>query len=172
MFLAAVIILAFRQRPWFQFPLLGLSLILGAYIPDADHLLYWFFRAPELAESQQALLFWRQRRWRSLMAQIKSHADSHTNLIFHHFFGHTIITLLSFFIFTSTSGIFTQGLILAINLHLFLNVYTDWRQRPTHLQSWLFAREPKQLPLTHLKYYVYIFLTCNLLYISLFFSNL
>jgi len=169
---ASTLLLVLRQRPWFTFPFITLGFILGVLIPDVDHLIYWLVRAPAQSVSQQALEFWNQRRFKNLLHLIRVHGPTHDNLIFHHFFGHTVITILSFFIFSSTSNLFVQSLTLAINLHLFLDVYEDWKFRPAHLQAWLFAREPKQLPLTHLKYYVIIFFACNLLYLGLFFLNL
>jgi hypothetical protein len=168
----STLLIVLRARPWFYFPFITLGFTLGVLIPDIDHLIYWLIRAPAQAVSQQAALFWNQRQFKNLYDLIQTHGPTHDNLIFHHFFGHTVITILSFFIFSSTSNLFVQSLTLAINLHLFLDVYEDWVRRPAHLQSWLFAREPKQLPLTHLKYYVLIFFTCNLLYLGLFLLNL
>jgi hypothetical protein len=171
-FLAASLVILLRRHSWFNIPITFLGLAFGAALPDLDHLIYWLWRAPNSEISQLVRRHLTERQFKPLLSLIKSQSGDHDNLIFHHFFGHSIITILSFFIFSSTGSTFAQALILALNLHLFIDVYTDWRLRPAHLQSWLFAREPKQLTLNNLKYYVLIFFACNLLYLGLFFLNL
>ena len=149
---------------WYQFFFLFLGLFIGSVFIEVDHLIYWFFLHPELEESQLALTAWKKKDFKSLFKLFQSTHHQHTSLIFHHYFFQIILTLISFFIFTSTPNIFIKAFTLATGLHLLLKEYYDYRENPEFLKSWLFAREKKQLPTSSLQYYLYIFATFNLLF--------
>jgi len=139
---------------------LFIGLLLGTFVLDADHLVYWFFLYPNLGESQEAKKFWQQGKWRQLLALLAQTHKSHTSLIFHHFIFQAALTVLTVFILTSTVSVFGQGLILAIDAHLLTDQWLDWRQDPRHLQKWLFARTPLSqtpLPFNWLKNYLFVY---------------
>ena len=154
----------FNHVAWYQFFFLFLGLFVGSVFIEVDHLIYWFFLHPELEESQLALAAWKKKDFRSLFKLFQSTHHQHTSLIFHHYSFQIILTLISFFIFTSTPNIFIKAFTLATGLHLLIKEYYDYQQDPEFLKSWLFAREKKQLPTTSLKYYLYIFTAFNLLF--------
>jgi len=146
------------------------GLLLGTFVLDADHLVYWFFLYPNLGESQEAKKLWQQGKWRQLLALLAQTHKSHTSLIFHHFIFQAALLMLTVFILTSTTDVFGQGLILAIDVHLLTDQWLDWHQNPRHLQKWLFARTPLSrapLPLKWLKSYllVYSFVLGVLIYV-------
>jgi len=119
---------------------------------------------PSLEESRLAQLAWKKGDYRSLLRLLESTHLQHANLIFHHYFFQIVITLISFFVFTSSSGIFPKAFLLAINIHLLIDEIKDFQKDPEHLKLWLFAREKKQLPTSALKYYLLILLIINLLF--------
>lgn len=147
------------------------GLLLGTFVLDTDHLVYWFFLYPNLNESQEAKKLWQQGKWRQLLVLLAQTHKGHASLIFHHFIFQTALLVLTIFIFTSTTDVFGQGLILAIDAHLLTDQWLDWRQDPEHLQKWLFARTPLSqapLPLKWLKSYllVYSFVLGVLIYVA------
>ena len=146
---------------WYNFIFLFFGLLWGSFFLDIDHLIYWFYLEPNLEESRLAQLAWKKGDYRSLLKLLESTHLLHTNLIFHHYFFQIVITLISFFVFTSSSGIFPKAFLLAINLHLLIDEINDFRKDPEHLKLWLFAREKKQLPTESLKYYLLTFLVIN-----------
>ncbi|MBU1130094.1 hypothetical protein KKE45_02115, partial [Patescibacteria group bacterium] len=97
----------------------------------------------------------------------------HTSLIFHHSTSQIILALTSLFIFTSSDNIFAISFLLALNLHLLIDEAevlfnkNNANSSLKHLQNWLFARLPIQLPLKYLKHYVYFFLILNLAFFLL-----
>lgn len=146
-----------RQVPWFEFVYMFFGFLWGAFFLDLDHLIYWFYLNPNIEESRLARLAFDKRDFRSLLKLLESTHYKHTNMVFHHYFAQVVIGLISFFIFTSSSSIFAKSMVLAINLHLLVDEIKDFRQDPAHLQEWLFARESKQMPISALKYYLWLF---------------
>jgi len=143
---------------------------LGSYILDIDHLIFWLFLQPNLEESRLAQLAWKKGDWRSLIKLLKITEHQHLSLIFHHYFFQVVLTIFSFFVFTSTSSIFIKAMLLAINFHLLIDEILSYKSNPKLLQQWLFARESKQFALASLKYYLYFFeIICVLLTLILIF---
>jgi hypothetical protein len=153
------------QVAWGPFIFIFLGFLVGSFFLDIDHLIFWLVVRPNLDESKLAQIAWKKWDFRSLIKLAETTHQHHTNLIFHHYFFQVIFTLISFYIFTSTSDIFTKSLVLAINLHLLVDEFIDFKRDPKHLQLWLFAREEKQLPINYLKYYLLLFLAINLVFI-------
>jgi len=147
----------FRSTAWYEFVFVFLGFALGAFFLDIDHLIYWFYINPNIEESRLAKIAFDKHDFRSLLKLLESTHQHHTNMVFHHYFAQVVIAIISIFIFTSSSSIFAKSFILAINLHLLVDEIKDFRSDPTHLQEWLFARESKQLSISSLKYYLYIF---------------
>lgn len=157
----------FGKVAWFHFVFLFFGLLFGSLFLDLDHLIYWFYLRPNLDESRQAKNLWSGHDFKGLIKLLESTHKQHTSLIFHHYFGQIILLLISLFVFTSSDNNFTQGFLLAANLHLIVDQIEDYRHHPSHLQNWLFAREKKQLPLGYLKYYLAIFIFFNLIFLLL-----
>jgi len=154
-----------NQNPWPNYLGLFCGLILGSFFLDLDHLVFWFFLKPSLPESHQAQSYFQSRQFKSLLSLLESTHKGHTSLIFHHYFFQVVLTLTTFFVFTSSPNIFVMAFLLSLNLHLLIDEYVDLNSQPEHLQKWLFAREKKQLPLPYLKYYLYTFFLINSLFL-------
>ena len=119
-----------------------LGLALGTFLLDTDHLIYWFFLKPGLEESKQARIFWQKRNWKGLFKLLGENHKNHISLIFHHFIFQAVLLTLTFFVLSSTSGVFGKGLVLALSAHLLVDQLVDLRNSPDHLKVWLFARTP------------------------------
>jgi len=52
-----------------------------------------------------------------------------------------------------------------MNVHLLVNELQDYFKKPAYLQEWLFAREPKKLPVEHLHYYLIPFIIINVIFV-------
>lgn len=163
-FFVIVLLWLFQNVPWYNFLFLLLGLVLGSFFLDIDHLVYWFYLKPDLEESRLALIAWKKGDYKSLLKLLEATHLHHNSLIFHHYFFQIVITLISFFVFTSSSGIFAKAFLLAINFHLLVDEIKDYKHNPEHLKLWLFARETKQLPTESLKYYLLTFIVINLLF--------
>lgn len=163
-FLLTALFWIFHKVVWYQFIFLFLGLFLGSLFLEIDHLIYWFYLFPEPEESRLAKAAWKKGDFKSLSKLLESTRHKHTNLIFHHYFFQIILIPISFFVFTSSSNIFIKAFTLALNIHLLIKVYFDYKENPEYLKSWLFAREKKQLSNDYLKYYLYIFLFFNLIF--------
>lgn len=169
-FVITSLIWIFNKTHYLNYFYLFSGLALGSYLLDLDHLIYWLYLKPNLEESRLAQLAWKKGDWASLIKLLEATKHHHLSLIFHHYFFQVVLTIFSFFVFTSTSSIFIKAILLAINFHLLIDEIIDYRHNPKHLQAWLFARESKQFALKSLKYYLYFFgLICLLLTLILIF---
>ena len=170
-FLLTSLIWLFQKTVWYDFVFLFFGLLWGSFLLDVDHLIYWFFLKPNLEESELAKSAWKRGDYKSLLKLLESTHENHINLVFHHYFFQIVITLISFFVFTSSSGIFAKAFLLAINIHLLVDEIKDFKNNPEHLKLWLFARETKQLPTESLKYYLLTFLVVNVFFTAFLFSS-
>jgi len=169
-FIITTIVWIFSKTNYLNYLYLFLGLSLGAYLLDLDHLIYWLYLQPNLEESRLAQLAWKKGDWQSLIKLLESTKHHHLSLIFHHYFFQVVLTIFSFFVFTSTSNIFIKSLLLAINIHLLTDEIIAYQNNPKTLQQWLFARESKQFALSSLKYYLYFFVViCIILTLILIF---
>jgi len=164
-FLLTSLIWLIQKVTWFNFVFLFSGFLWGSFFLDLDHLVYWFYLEPNLEESLLAKIAWSKGDFSSLLKLLASTHQNHTNLIFHHYFFQIVLTIISFFVFTSSNGVFTKAFLLAINIHLLVDQIKDFQQDPEHLKLWLFAREKKQLPTESLKYYLLTFAILNLIFI-------
>lgn len=170
-FILISILWIFQKALWYNYVFLFFGLFWGSFFLDIDHLIYWFYLEPNLEESRLAQIAWKKGDFRSLLKLLESTHLLHTNLIFHHYFFQIIITLISFFVFTSSSSIFPKAFLLAINIHLLIDEIKDFQKDPEHLKLWLFAREKKQLPTSALKYYLLTLVIINLLFTTFLISS-
>jgi hypothetical protein len=169
-FIVTSIFWIFSKNHYLNFIYLFFGLSLGSYLLDLDHLLYWLYLKPNLEESRLAQVAWKKGDWRSLIKLLEITEKHHLSLVFHHYFFQVILTIFSFFVFTSTSSVFVKSLLLAANIHLLVDEIVSYRDDPKVLQQWLFARESKQFALSSLKHYLWFFgVICGILFSILIF---
>lgn len=166
-FITTSIIWAVNQVSIFSFLQLAAGLVLGVFFLDIDHLIYWLYINPNIEESRLAQIALKKKDFLSVIKLVHSTKQEHTNLVFHHFFFQVVLVLISAFVFTSTTNIFTMSFLLSLSVHLLVDQYHDYQANPSHLQEWLFAREEKQLPINYLGHYIGIFTILTLILVIL-----
>jgi hypothetical protein len=147
----------FKRVAFYEFFFLFFGLGLGSFFLDLDHIVYWLYLNPNIEESRLAQIALKKYDFTSIIKLLESTHKQHVNLIFHHFFFQVVLALISVFVFTSSSSAFGMGFLLALNIHLIVDEFEDYRRDKAHLQNWLFAREDKQLPARYLSRYIMIF---------------
>lgn len=153
--------------PVFDFVYLFFGLAWGSIFLEIDHLVYWLYLKPNTEEGRLAQAIIRNKDYKSLIELYSKTRNTHNNLIFHHYFFQIVLLLISIFVFTSTSGIFTKSFVLSLNIHLLIEEIIDYSRDKKSLQNWLFAREKKQLSIDYLKQYILIFLLATCLFVYL-----
>jgi hypothetical protein len=151
----------------FQLLSLAISLFLGSFFLDIDHLIFWFFLKPNLEESRLAKMAIKAKDFKSVYQLLKTSHRTHQNLIFHHYFFQVILVLFTVFILTSTDNFFIASFLIALNLHLLIDEIIDYFYDPKILQKWLFARETSQLPIKFLNRYIFVFVIFFLIFLTL-----
>lgn len=167
LFLLTSLFWIFQKVVWYEFVFLFFGFLWGSFFLDTDHLIYWFYLQPNLEESRLAQIAWKKGDYVSLIKLLEATHLQHLSLIFHHYFFQIVLTIISLFVFTSSTGIFPKAFLLALNLHLLVDEIKDFYQSPAHLQTWLFARESRQLSVKSLKYFVLAFVFLNLIFTGL-----
>ena len=167
LFLIISIFLVIFKVGNFQILSLALSLLLGSFFLDIDHIIFWFFLKPNLEESRLARLAIQKKDFKSVYRLLKASQRTHQNLIFHHYFFQVILVLFTVFILTSTTNFFTASFLLALNLHLLIDEIIDYFYDPKILQKWLFAREASQLPIKFLNRYIFVFVVFFIVFLIL-----
>jgi hypothetical protein len=153
--------------PPIQIAYLFAGLLLGSFVLDTDHIIYWYMLRPNLEESRLAQAAIRKYDFKSALGLLESTHKGHNNMVFHHYFFQVILSLTTFFVFTSSTSIFTKSFLLALNIHLLIDEINDFYFDKKLLQKWLFAREAKQLSVKSLKYYILTFVGLVLVFLFL-----
>lgn len=147
---------------------LWLGGLLGTFLLDIDHLLYWFIIHPEKEDSAEAKALWQQKGvggYRQIYGLIQKTHSSHDRLIFHSAVFQAILLVLAFYVVSSGGSFFGSGLIMSINLHLLKDEWQDYAKRGEGVVSnWLFW-QIKGIPVQkYLKLYLIII---SLIFLSL-----
>jgi hypothetical protein len=157
----------FSKVNFTQYISLFIGLGLGSFFLDIDHFIYWFYTHTNLQESRIAKAAFKRNDYKSLLGLLAATHKSHVDLIFHHYFFQILLLTISLYVFSSTSTIFGKAFLLALNIHLLVDEFTDFKENPKHLQNWLFARSPKQIPQSHLQQYLFFFTSITLVFFFL-----
>lgn len=140
--------------------------LVGSFLLDIDHFIYWFISFPKGPESLAAQALLREKKYKKLFEYLIDTRRQQTSLIFHHVYFQAVIFVLGIFVFTSTASVFTRSLIVFLSLHLILDQWRDFVSRPNRLQEWLFARLKLRLPLRFLKHYLFLSTFVFLIFLS------
>ena|SRR5581483_3625760 len=126
--------------------------LIGAILPDIDHVIYVYYLRPYEVTSQRVMY---QAQKGNLMASwnlLASTRSERTNLILHTILFQVIFVVLSFWVVTSSPSIFGRGLVLAFLLHLLLDEVMDLRSIG-NLTAW-FRNLPVQFDQMQLNIYL------------------
>ncbi len=136
---------------------LWLGAMVGTFFLDIDHLVYWLTHseAEDSREAREIIARGTPLRpdihrdfagqVREIRELLESHHAEHTRLIFHSVIGQIIVFVLAVFVLTSGGSIFGSAFIMAVNLHLLKDEWSDFVKNKEHLADWLFwqINEPK-----------------------------
>lgn len=113
--------------------------IIGTYLLDIDHLLYWYILHPEADDSRQAKILFKNQDYKGIYQLLSAVHQSHTKLIFHTALLQIVLLILSVYVLTSGGSVFGSALIMAANLHLLKDVWHDYFARgKTAAIEWFF----------------------------------
>jgi hypothetical protein len=153
-------------RWWGNLDLVWLWLggLVGTMILDLDQIFYALLIYPE----EKALEFWRQRKIKALLEYVAETSLQRMRLTFHNALFQVGFLVFSFWVLTSTGGLFGKGLVMAANLHLLKDEFhLLLRGREEELRRWLFWPIRRQVSFEEQKFFVGVmglaFLGLNLL---------
>lgn len=99
--------------------------LLGLILPDLDHLIYVYFIKPTDLSSQRVNYMVNKRQWGRSVQLLYETRNERQGLIFHTIFFQLIFLVLTFWLLTSSSSIFGNGLVLSFGLHLLIDQLVD-----------------------------------------------
>jgi len=104
-------------------------------ILDLDQVFYALVIYPE----EKAKELWRQRRIKALLGYLAETYSQRVRLTFHNALFQVGFLVFSFWVLTSTGGLFGKGLVMAANLHLLKDEFhLLMKGREEELRCWLF----------------------------------
>lgn len=160
-----VLIWLVKQFPFVFFIYLIVGFVIGSLVLELDHFIYWYFLDPKNQESIIAKNLIKQKKYKKIIKLIGDTAQFHTSLIFHHFIFQTILLIITFFVFTSTSSVLAKSIVFFTNTNLVIKQIYQLSSDKAHLQKWLFARLEKQISLQKIHYYVYLVTIIDLVFL-------
>lgn len=102
--------------------------IVGTILPDLDHLLYVFFLRPQELTSQRVNYMLGKKDFGGSLNLLAETKNERTKLIFHTAFFQIILSILAFWVITSSGSLFGRGLVVAFTLHLITDQLVDLNQ--------------------------------------------
>ena len=159
-----VIVSLLRWRWNLELVWLWLGALVGTMILDLDQVFYALVIYPE----EKAKEFWQQRRIKALLEYLAETCSQRVKLTFHNALFQVGFLVFSFWVLTSTGGLFGKGLVMAVNLHLLKDEFhLLLRRREEELRRWLFWPIRHQVSFGEQKFFVGVmglgFLGLNLL---------
>jgi hypothetical protein len=109
--------------------------VVGTFLPDIDHLVYVFFLSPQELTSQRVNFLLGRHEVKRTVELLYETRNERKNLVFHSIFFQLIFLALTFFIMTSSTSIFTKGLVLSFALHLSVDQIIDLKEIK-NLDNW------------------------------------
>lgn len=147
---AILLILAILLRRWFDYqiflPLLAGGLI-GAILPDLDHLIYIYLLKPTDPASISTTELIKNKRYKQALEFLTLTRSARKDLIFHNALFQLLFFVFAYLIVTSSINFFGKGLVLAFLVHLVVDQYIDLKANG-NLNSWFtkfnFTMDKKQ----------------------------
>lgn len=117
-------------RNWIdqRFIVLWIGGIIGAILPDVDHLIYVYLLKPHELTSQRATRMMSKGEVLSTFSLLANTRGERTHLIFHTAMFQLIFAVFAFFVISSSSNLLGRGLVLAFSLHLIVDQYLDFKE--------------------------------------------
>lgn len=93
----------------------------GSLLPILDHLIYVFFLAPQELSSQRVVYLFRNKNFTSALRLLIESRMERTNLIFHSNTFLVVISILTFWILSSSGSLVGTGLVLGALIYLLVD---------------------------------------------------
>jgi hypothetical protein len=138
--------------------------LVGAFLLDIDHLIYFLVANPHELTSQRVKRLLDQRRFKEALFLMAETRLERPKLALHNALFQIIIYVLAFFVLTSTNNLFGAGLVMGLALHLLKDEFQDLINNEEHLRTWLFWQFKFEVSLQEQKIYLAIMV---LLFLSL-----
>jgi hypothetical protein len=143
---------------------LWLGALVGTMILDLDQVFYALLIYPE----EKACQLWREKKIKTFLEYLAETYSQRIKLTFHNALFQVGFLVFSFWVLTSTGGLFGKGLVMAANLHLLKDEFhLLLAGREEQLRRWLFWPVRKEVSLEGQKIFVgvmgLVFLGLNLL---------
>ncbi|SRR5258708_2592799 len=136
--------------------------LVGAVLPDIDHLIYVYYLRPYEVTSMRVINGIQNRNWKESWDLLSTTRSERTNLILHTILFQLLFLVLSFLVITSSTSLFGRGLVLAFLLHLFIDEILDLKANG-NLLNWF-----KNIPFELDKSQINIYLVANFVIILVF----
>jgi hypothetical protein len=118
---------------------LWMGALLGTFLLDLDHLIYWFYAHPEAEDSKYAKVLARTGNYKGLYSLLVRYHQTHNRLIFHSVLFQVILLIVAFYVLTAGGSLLGSALVLSMNLHLLKDEWFDYLgKRKEELTDWLF----------------------------------
>lgn len=154
-----------QQAPILHFIYLLIGYIIGNLVIELDNLSFWYLLDPHHPESQIGQKMLAQRKFTQAYQFLLKTKGFHQSFLFHHIFPQLCLTILNLFLLSSSDSILAKSLVFFAHTNLFLKQILAYFQDKTQLQTWLFARLNKQLPLNLLPHYLLLLSLCQLYFL-------
>lgn len=126
--------------------------IVGAILPDIDHIIYVYYLRPYEVTSQRVMYEAQKGNLMQSWDLLSRTRSERTNLILHTVMFQVIFLFLSFLVMTSSGSLFGRGLVLAFLLHLLVDEILDLKETG-NMTHW-FKNIPIQLDQMQLNIYL------------------
>ena len=164
-----VVITLLRWSWHWNLILIWLGGLVGTFLLDIDHLIYFLVTNPHELTSQRIRRFFEQRRFKEALILMADTRLERPKLALHNALFQVILYILAFFVLTSTNNLFVAGLVMGMALHLLKDEFQDLINNEEYLRNWLFWQFKFEVSLEGQKIYLAvmssIFLVLNLLLI-------
>jgi hypothetical protein len=122
-FLISFFILFSLLKGWLKFSYwpFWLGGLIGSLLPLLDHLVYVFFLAPQELSSQRAIYLIRNKNFTGALRLLIETRQERKNLVFHSNTFLVVISILTFWILSSSGSLIGTGLVLGAVIYLLVD---------------------------------------------------
>lgn len=99
--------------------------IIGTFLPDLDHLIYVLFLNPHELTSQRFNYLVKKKEIKRAGVLLHETRTERKEMVFHSFFFQIVFFVFTLLIISSTSSVFTYGIVLAFSLHFLVDQFID-----------------------------------------------
>ena len=99
--------------------------LIGAFLPDVDHIIYIYLLKPQELTSQRAVRMISAGDIKNTYALLRSTTEERKKLIFHSVLFQWAFIIFAYLVISSTSNLFGMGLVLGFLVHLVVDQFID-----------------------------------------------